>query len=89
MTDDTQVPRLLVTPAEAAHALGIARSHFYVLMDRGLIGSVHIGRCRRVPVVELERFVATLSSGPRSSGLTASVDTSVQVDGRMSTPSAG
>ena len=53
-------PRLLLSPAEAAQALGIARSHLYVLMDRGLIAWVHIGRCRRIPVAELERFVATL-----------------------------
>ena len=58
-------PRLLLSVADAARALGIARSHLYLLMDRGLITSVHIGRCRRIPVVELERFVTTL---PTSDG---------------------
>ncbi len=60
MTAVIPPPRLLLSAAHAAQAPGIARSHLYVPMDRGLIAWVHIGRCRRIPLVELERFVATL-----------------------------
>jgi excisionase family DNA binding protein len=65
MIEHAAAPRLLLSPADAAQALGIGRSHLYVLMDRGLIEWVHIGRCRRIALSELERFVATLDQdGP-------------------------
>ncbi|MFM7535382.1 MAG: helix-turn-helix domain-containing protein [Acidimicrobiales bacterium] len=46
-----------VTIAEAASFLAISRSTVYVLLDSGALRSVHVGRARRVPIVELERFV--------------------------------
>ena len=42
--------KLLLTPLEAARALGIGRSTVYELMRAGQLESVHIGACRRVPV---------------------------------------
>ena len=41
--------KLLLTPIEAATALGIGRSKVYELMQTGQLQSVHIGACRRVP----------------------------------------
>ena len=47
---------ILVTVSEAARRLAIARSHFYVQLQRGLIPSVRIGRSRRIYVRDLEAF---------------------------------
>jgi excisionase family DNA binding protein len=54
------VPKLLLTPEEAAQALGIGRSHVYELLRRGQLKSVRIGACRRVPAAALDEFVASL-----------------------------
>ena len=51
---------LLLTVEEAGARLGLKRSKTYELLARGALGSVQIGRCRRVPVVLLERFVRRL-----------------------------
>ena len=51
---------LLVTVVEAARRLSIARSHLYQHLQRGTLGSVHIGRSRRIPIGELDAFVARL-----------------------------
>ena len=58
------VERLLYTPEEAAEALGIGRCKVYELMAEGLLYSVKIGRCRRVPVDALRRYVASLTGDP-------------------------
>ena len=52
--------RLLLTPTEAAQAIGLSRSKLYELMAGGLIESVVIGRCRRVPVAALAEYVDQL-----------------------------
>ena len=52
--------RLLLTPTEAAAALGIGRSKVYELMQTGQLESVHIGACRRVPAEGLHRFLLSL-----------------------------
>ena len=49
--------KLLLTPTEAANALGIGRSKVYELMQTGQLQSVHIGACRRVPAEALQLFV--------------------------------
>ena len=48
---------ILLTPTEAARALGIGRSKLYELMREGRIRSVRIGTCRRVPTSALDEFV--------------------------------
>jgi excisionase family DNA binding protein len=48
---------LLLTPEEAADRLGIGRTQLFALLRRGEILSISLGKSRRVPVVELERFV--------------------------------
>ena len=49
MTKPLVVDKLLYTPAEAAHALGVSRSTLYVLMANGDVPSVRIGSSRRIP----------------------------------------
>ena len=50
--------KLLLTVAEAAGRLGIARSHLYEWVMTGQLSSVRLGRSRRIPVAALERFIS-------------------------------
>ncbi len=52
--------KLLLTPTEAATALGIGRSKVYELMQTGQLESVHIGACRRVPAEAVHSFLLRL-----------------------------
>lgn len=52
--------KLLVTPVEAAALLGIGRSKVYELMRSGVLGSVRIDNCRRIPTEELSELVQRL-----------------------------
>ena len=53
--------KLLLSPEEAAHALGIGRSKVYELLRAGAIASVRIGTLRRIPVDALQRYIAALT----------------------------
>ena len=59
---------ILLTPTEAARALGIGRSKLYELMQDGVLESVHIGTCRRIPVDALSDLVARLRMDSVSEG---------------------
>jgi excisionase family DNA binding protein len=48
--------RYALSPAEAAHALGVSRKHIYTLMNSDRLASRLIGSCRRIPVTEIERL---------------------------------
>lgn len=52
--------RLLLTPTEAAEALGIGVWKLYDLMRKGLLRSIKIDGCRRIAAEELSAFVARL-----------------------------
>jgi len=52
--------KLLLTPTEAATALGIGRSKVYELLRNGTLASVRIDTCRRIPAAELDALVARL-----------------------------
>ena len=52
--------KLLLTPVEAAKALGIGRSKVYVLIQAGQLKSVRIGSCRRIPLDALHELLADL-----------------------------
>lgn len=52
--------KLLLTPTEAATALGIGRSTLYELMRCGTVPSVRIGGCRRIPASGLSDLVTRL-----------------------------
>ena len=56
--------RLLLTPTEAAEALGIGRSKLYELMRAGLVESVLIGAARRIPEDALQAYVQRLREQP-------------------------
>lgn len=51
--------KLLLTVPEAASALGVGRSVVYELLLAGDLSGIRIGRARRIPVHELERFINT------------------------------
>jgi excisionase family DNA binding protein len=52
--------KLLLTPEEVAEALGIGRTKVYELMRLGLIESVKIDGCRRIPTAAVHEYVARL-----------------------------
>jgi excisionase family DNA binding protein len=50
--------KLLLTVTEASMRLGLARSYMYgKLVLPGRIRSIKLGRARRIPLSELERFI--------------------------------
>lgn len=55
--------KLLLTPDEAARVLGIGRSKLYELLRAGVVESVRIGTCRRVPAAALSDYVDGLQGG--------------------------
>jgi excisionase family DNA binding protein len=57
-----QQMRLLLTPDEAAKALGISRASLYPLLMRKEIPSIRGGGLRRVPIVALQRYIDELLS---------------------------
>ena len=60
LTDDNgfQIKPLAVTVRQAAEVLGVSRSLTYELGRRGELRFIKIGRATRVPLSELEAFVA-------------------------------
>lgn len=48
---------LLLTPKEAAKALGLSQSYLYELLASDTLPSITIGRTRRIPRRALEAFV--------------------------------
>ncbi len=60
------LPRLLLTPEEAARALGIGRTKLYELLATAKLPSVRIGGSRRVSVDALTEFVHRLTPTPVS-----------------------
>ena len=49
--------RLLLRPAEAAEAMGVSRSKAYELIAGGVIPSIKVGGCVRVPVGALQQWI--------------------------------
>jgi excisionase family DNA binding protein len=72
---EDEMDKLLLTPVEAARALGIGRSTVYELMRAGTLGSVHIGSCRRIPAEDLAALVSLLrEAGPAGAAAASSAD---------------
>jgi excisionase family DNA binding protein len=57
---EDEMDKLLLTPAEAAAALGIGRSKVYELLHTGQLHSARIGTCRRIPADALNDLMAAL-----------------------------
>jgi excisionase family DNA binding protein len=59
---DCQAPfstvRVLLRPEEGAEATGMSRSQFFKLLADGSIRSIKVGRLRRIPLTEIERWVS-------------------------------
>ena len=53
----------LLTVVEAAEYLALSRGAIYNLLNTGALTSIHIGRARRIPLGELQRFVAACIAG--------------------------
>ena len=65
MSTPAEIPRLLLTPSEAAAALGIGRSTVYELILSNALESVKIGVSRRIPADALAAYIAALR-GPQA-----------------------
>jgi excisionase family DNA binding protein len=59
-TDQTPTPRVMLTPEQAAEAIGIGRTTMYALIKSGEIESVRIGRLRRVPADAIDAYTQRL-----------------------------
>ena len=51
---------MLWTPAQTARMMNISRSQLYILLKRGDLKSVHIGRSRRIATDEINQFIDNL-----------------------------
>jgi excisionase family DNA binding protein len=57
---DPGQPVVLLTPEQAADALGIGRWKLHDLLRQGRLRSLRIGSCRRIPTAALSEFIAEL-----------------------------
>lgn len=48
---------LLLTPVDAAAALGVSRTTLYELMGSSRLAFIRIGKSRRIPVTALREFI--------------------------------
>lgn len=60
-TTPSGAPLVALTVEEAARRLGVGRTTMYALIASGEVGSVLIGRLRRVPVEALATYLADRS----------------------------
>jgi excisionase family DNA binding protein len=49
--------RLMLRPAEVGDAIGVSRSKAYELIANGVIPSVKVGGCVRVPLAALQSWI--------------------------------
>lgn len=53
---------ILFTAAQVAKIMGISRSQVYVLLNKGQLGSIHIGRSRRITREQVDEFISNLTA---------------------------
>ena len=56
------VTPILLTPEQAARALGLGRTTVYALLRDGELRSVRLGRSRRIPYASLVQFVERITA---------------------------
>lgn len=56
--------KVLLTVEEAAEVLNISRSKLYELLQGDVLGSVKIGKVRRIPTDAVHEYVASLRRDP-------------------------
>jgi excisionase family DNA binding protein len=61
----TPVPRVMLTPEQAAEALGIGRTTVFALIKTGELRSLLIGRLRRIPADEIDAYITRLATQQR------------------------
>lgn len=61
----TPVPRVMLTPEQAAEVLGIGRTSVFALIKSGELRSLLIGRLRRIPVDEIDAYITHLATQQR------------------------
>lgn len=59
--DTTTAPRVLLTAEQAAERLNLGRTTVYALIKTGQLGSVKVGRLRRIPADEITTYTARLA----------------------------
>ena len=59
--DDPEYRPALLCPEAVALELSCGRTHVYTLLRRGELRSVQVGRLRRIPATEVDRYVKTLT----------------------------
>jgi excisionase family DNA binding protein len=67
IVSSTRSLKLLLTPEEAANALGVSRTFLYGLLARQQIFSVKVGGARRIPLRSLENYVEDLCEQQKAS----------------------
>ena len=50
--------RQLLSPKQVAEVLSISRASVYNHMQNGNLGSLKIGRCRRIKSTEVDKFIS-------------------------------
>jgi excisionase family DNA binding protein len=60
---------LLVSSAAAAEVLGIGRTTLYEIVKSGALTPIHLRRCVRFSMVEIEQLVESLIEGERTAGV--------------------
>ena len=63
-----QSPRLLLTPRDAAAAMGISEKHLWNLTKAGAIKSIRLGRSVRYSVAALEESIARQQASNGNTG---------------------
>jgi excisionase family DNA binding protein len=53
---------MLFTPVQAAKIMNVSRSHVYSMMNKGELGSVNLGRCRRITIGQMNDFINSLTA---------------------------
>jgi excisionase family DNA binding protein len=87
VSEGVGAPPLLVPAHQAARLLGIGRTTLYELIKLGLITPVHIGRCVRFSVTELEHYVEHLVAG--TTDIASPADPPSPTEVRRRAPTAG
>jgi excisionase family DNA binding protein len=53
---------MLFNAVQVAKIMGVSKSQVYNLMNSGRLGSVSIGRSRRVTNMQMQEFISTLTT---------------------------
>lgn len=69
MASDAEVPRLLLSTREVAHALGVSERLVKKLIHAGSLPSLKVGRLRRIDAGDLRAWIQRQRAAGRPVGL--------------------